>query len=216
MRKQVARASRRYDMSGVMKRLPLRHWLVAASLLVWSHSALSTEVTLSWTLPSTDCEGNSLVVSDLGTVEVYISELTIPASGAPCSSPSDDPPTGFTPVIVPGGQTTVTLELAAGKTYFFRSRVQGPGGLWSNLSNEATHVIPFIQVQPPTVLIIGAVSPRDDVPMEAIEGVERALAGLAPETGRSAEADWSSLRPRVDTVHEGAAEIPRGESEEAA
>jgi hypothetical protein len=130
-------------------------WWFTLLLFALAGVAQATEVTLQWTLPSTDCEGNALSVVDLGTLEIYISETTIPSSGAPCSTPAENPPTGFTPVSVLPGDTSVTVDLAAGKTYFFRSRVQGPGGLWSNLSNEATHVIPNIQVQPPTVLIIG-------------------------------------------------------------
>jgi len=132
----------------------IRPWWILL-MLAFCGAASATEVTLQWTLPSTDCEGNAIAVGTLGTLEIYISETTIPSSGAPCSSPADVPPAGFTPVSVLPGDTEVTVDLAAGKTYFFRSRVQGPGGLWSNLSNEATHDIPFIQVQPPTVLIIG-------------------------------------------------------------
>lgn len=115
----------------------------------------ATEVTLSWALPTIDCEGNALDQSTLGVVEVYISETTIPSSGAPCSEPAEDPPAGFTPVSVVSGSTSVLIDLEAGKTYFFRSRIQGLGGKWSNLSNEATHTIDHIQVQPPTVLVIG-------------------------------------------------------------
>ena len=124
-------------------------------LFLLSNVAFATSETLSWTLPTLDCEGNALNVADLGTLEVYVSESEIPGSGAPCSSPPDPAPIGFTPVNVAAGLTTVTIDLAAGKTYFFRCRVQGPGGLWSNLSDQAVHVIPFIQVQPPVVLIIG-------------------------------------------------------------
>lgn len=130
-------------------------WLALFCLLVWASAALATEVTLQWTLPTLDCEGNPLDQTLLGPLEIYISESTIPAGGAPCSDPADAPPSGFTPVTVPPGTTELTIDLEAGKTYFFRSRVQGQGAKWSNLSNEATHVIDHIQVQPPTVLIIG-------------------------------------------------------------
>jgi hypothetical protein len=130
-------------------------WLVLFVFMLMATAAMATEVTLQWTLPTLDCEGNPLDQSTLGPLEIYISESTIPASGAPCSEPADTPPSGFTPVTVPPGATEVTIDLEAGKTYFFRSRVQGPGAKWSNMSNEATHTIDHIQVQPPTVLIIG-------------------------------------------------------------
>lgn len=129
--------------------------LVAIALLLFASLAQATVVTLSWTLPTLDCAGNVLAVADLGTLEIYISESPIPSSGAPCSAPAEDPPAGFTPVNVPAGDTTITIDLEAGKTFHFRVRVRSRGGLWSNLSNEAIHVLPFIQVQPPTVLVIG-------------------------------------------------------------
>ena len=129
--------------------------LVLIALLFFASLAQATEVTLTWTLPTLDCEGGSIALTDLGTLEVYISENTIPSNGAPCSSVPDDPPTGFTPVNVPAGLRQVTIDLQAGKTYHFRIRVRSLGGLWSNLSNEAVHVLPFIRVQPPTVLVIG-------------------------------------------------------------
>ena len=130
-------------------------WVALLLLVVLAGVAMATEVTLQWTLPTLDCEGNALDQTLLGPVEIYISESTIPAGGAPCSDPADAPPSGFTPVTVPAGTTEVTIDLEAGKTYFFRSRVQGQGSKWSNLSNEAVHIIDHIQVKPPTVLIIG-------------------------------------------------------------
>lgn len=118
--------------------------------------AQATEVTIMWTLPTTDCQDDPIDPADLGIFELYIGDASIPGAAPPeCSAPPTVPPAGFTPVIVQPGLTSVIVDLPPGQTYFFRSRVQGPGGLWSNLSMEISHVVDFIQVRPPAVLIIG-------------------------------------------------------------
>jgi len=123
-------------------------------MLMLSVSVNATEVTLSYTLPIIDCENNPLSPSDLGSVEIYMSDSPIPSIGESCSNPAEPAPVGFTPVIVPAGETTVVVDLAPG-VYYFRARVSTTGGLWSNLSEQTIHTVDNIQAMPPTVFIIG-------------------------------------------------------------
>ena len=134
-----------------MKRLVA---LAIALMMSLAVPATATEVTLMWEQPTLDCEGNSIAGMVFGGVEVYVSDRPIPTSGEPRSNPPEAPPSGFSAIEVDGDLTELTIDLAPG-TYYFRVRIQGDTGEWSNLSNEAVHTVGPMQITPPVVIIIG-------------------------------------------------------------
>lgn len=123
-------------------------------LLLFAGIAQATEVTIQVRVPTINCEGGPVDASTLGQFEIYISEVPIETGPADCTTPSEPPPSGFTPITVPAGDTSIAVDLEPG-TYFIRSRIVGNGGLWSNLSPQITHTVGPIQVRPPTVIIVG-------------------------------------------------------------
>lgn len=128
--------------------------LLTLLLCLVAFSVHARQVTVSWELPTLDCNDNPIVAGDIGQVEIYVSESSIPAQDERCSTTPDPAPAGFTPIEVPAGNTSISFDLAPGKTYFLRARVAGPGGVWSNLSTQASALVPFKEVQPPTLFII--------------------------------------------------------------
>lgn len=124
-----------------MKRLVL-----VLSLLIASFAAHATDVTLTWDWPDSYCaddQGNisPLSLSDIAAAEIYIANNTIPRVPGACGPESDTPPSGAIIQQVTTPDTTVTVDLQCGATYFFVMRLQDTNGAWSNFSAEAMRIV---------------------------------------------------------------------------
>lgn len=115
-------------------------------------------VTIEWQWPTLNCDGSSIAVEEIDQAEVYIDDAPIPsaseADGDPCSSPVDVPPELAQVQSVTTPETSVTVDLPRGATYFIRMRVQ-VNGVWSNLSAQAEREVGFSQPQIPIIVHIG-------------------------------------------------------------
>lgn len=139
-----------------MKDFGIATFAVIVLTLMYLSDARAATVTLSWTLPVENCDQSTILPGDLTSMEIYISTNPIPASDVSCGTVRDVPPTGGTvTVVTPAPNTTqIDIDLAEGETYFFRARVQGQGGEWSNFSGEASRDIPFPRPGIPSITII--------------------------------------------------------------
>lgn len=112
--------------------------------------AHATDVTFEFVLPSTDCEGNTVDQSLFGALEVYLSTSPIPGSDLVCSGPIDPPVPGPDDDIIfvrtNSVPPVISINLVPGTMYHIRFRVQGPGGIWTNMSKETEYFVPFVQV----------------------------------------------------------------------
>ena len=129
---------------------------ILTALFFASPALLAAELTLQWQIPTQLCDGTALPAADLTNIEIYIDETPVPgpAPGTECDDPIQDPPAGFTPTVAPATDGTVTIQVAGGKTYFARARVQHVTGTWSSLSLQASADVPIGNISPPTLLII--------------------------------------------------------------
>jgi hypothetical protein len=119
-------------------------FLILIAALLSAPFALSKEVTIEWTLATTDCAGGTVAPTDYIAMEIYVSAATIPASDIPCPTGAtpDAPPATFSAKLTPApGAGTAKTNLIGGATYYIRARVQTSEG-WSNLSNQTTAKIP--------------------------------------------------------------------------
>jgi len=116
--------------------------------------AMARPVELFFALPTTDCAGDPINAADYESLEIYFDTIPIPASDIACptaADPVDIPPGGATVLTVLDTTTTsITTDLAPG-TYYARMRGRA-AGLWSNLSNQSSQVIPEATRPPPQVL----------------------------------------------------------------
>ena len=129
--------------------------LLPLLLLGLAPATWSDTLTVSWTLPGTYCSGAPIQPGDITDLEIYISESDIPSTGVPCGGPVDNPPQGPGVVVTPADPdlNQVDLDVAPGRTYFLRARVQA-GGVWSNLSNQVSRFVPMPRPDVPTITII--------------------------------------------------------------
>lgn len=117
-----------------------------ALLCLFPLLANAADVTLEWQWPTEYCPANGqtigdpLPIEDIQSAEIYISETTIPRQPGTCTADPDVPPNGAIIQAVSTPETSVTIDLACGKTYFFVMRVQA-NGQWSNFSAEATRIL---------------------------------------------------------------------------
>lgn len=103
---------------------------------------------LSWTWPVDTCDGAALSVGELIEAELIYSlvHMSMPSDGAgPCAEPGDpEAPPGAITVPISMPDTTVTLNLQPGQTYYARIRVSAYlAGNWSAWSAEATFTVPY-------------------------------------------------------------------------
>ena len=109
--------------------------------------ASAADVTLTWAWPDSYCAqpgqtvGDALALSDIAAAEIYIATSTIPRVPGACGAESDTPPSGAVIQQVTTPDTTVTVDLMCGATYFFVMRLQDTNGEWSNFSGEAERIV---------------------------------------------------------------------------
>lgn len=134
----------------------LKGLVLLAAILFGDPDAWGATLTIEYQLPTQYCDGTTLNAADITDLEIYVSEATIPAADAPCSSPVDDPPQGPGVVVTPADPnlSQIDLDVAPGLTYFLRARVRDTQGNWSNLSNQVQRNVPFPRPGVPTITII--------------------------------------------------------------
>lgn len=115
-------------------------WLCVALLLVTA-PAFAADVTLTWNWPTQYCDGEALPLTDISAAEIYIAEAPIPRVPSACNGEADVPPSGAIIQQVTTPDTSVTIELPCGKTYYFVMRNQVTSGEWSNFSTEAMRTL---------------------------------------------------------------------------
>lgn len=103
---------------------------------------------LTWEWPTTDCEGLTIVASDLVESELIYSSVPMPMpsdTDGPCAVTADpDAPAGSLSVPIPVTDNTVILNLHPGQTYYARMRVSAyVDGNWSSWSDQAQFTIPY-------------------------------------------------------------------------
>ena len=131
-----------------MKRL-----FLAAFILLFSTAALAKPQTLSWTWPTTDCAGDPLNQADWVSAEIIYDTASMPMpsdTAGPCSG--DDPagPVTATSVPITTPDTSTTLNLQPGITYYARIRVcYGAPDICSNWATEVSFVVPHGKPGPP-------------------------------------------------------------------
>jgi hypothetical protein len=116
------------------------------ALLLLGSVANATDVTLTWEWPDAYCadaQGNvePLPLADISAAEIYIATAPIPRVPGDCGSESDTPPSGSIIQQVTTPDTSVTIDLQCGETYFFVMRVQDTNSSWSNFSTEAQRIV---------------------------------------------------------------------------
>lgn len=126
-----------------MKRILLALLLTVAL----ASTALAKPQDLSWTWPTTDCDGAPLSQADWVSGEIIydVSPMPMPSdAGGPCTgTPDPDGPVSSTSVATTSA-TTITLNLQPGVTYYARIRTcyNTPTNC-SNWSAEVSFVVPY-------------------------------------------------------------------------
>ena len=121
--------------------------IIVAGLLV-AADVFAKPQDLSWNWPTVNCDGEAMSLSDLvvGEVAVDTSPMVMPSDTAgPCSG-TDDPAAPVTAIVAPvtPDQTTVTVNLQPGVTYYARIRVSAYiDGNWSSWSQEKAFIVPY-------------------------------------------------------------------------
>lgn len=108
--------------------------------------AQAADVTLTWSWPDSYCadpQGNveELPLTSIAAAEIYIATSSIPRVPGACGVEGDVPPSGAIIQQVTTPDTSVTIDLQCGSTYFFVMRLQDINGLWSNFSGEAMRIV---------------------------------------------------------------------------
>lgn len=122
--------------------------------LAMSQAAFAKPQTLNWNWPTTDCDGEPLVVADLLTSEVAVdtAPMDMPSDTAgPCAETGDpDAPDTATVTLVNMPDTSITLNLQPGITYYARIRVSAyQAGNWSSWSAQISFQVPYGRPGPP-------------------------------------------------------------------
>lgn len=122
--------------------------LMIAALLLYSPDVDAKPQIITWTMPTTDCDGAALAQSDLIEFEIIYSTSPMPMPSdttGPCD-PTADPeaPAGAITVPVPVTETSKILNLQPGQTYYFRGRVSAYiDGNWASWTPEISKTIPY-------------------------------------------------------------------------
>ena len=129
---------------------------LTALLCLLALPAFADPVTVSWQMPTSNCDGSQVLPGDLTNLEIYVSTSTIPAVGTSYGTERDTPPPGGTATVVEPdvAVTQIDIDLAPGATYFIRMRVRNAQGEWSNFSNEVSRFVAFPRPDVPTITII--------------------------------------------------------------
>jgi hypothetical protein len=117
-----------------------------ALLCLFPALAFATDVTLTWEWPDSYCPDASgnvepLPLTDIAAGEIYIATSTIPRVPGACGTQQDTPPSGAVIQQVTTSETSVTVDLQCGETYYFVMRLQDVNGTWSNFSAEAMRIV---------------------------------------------------------------------------
>lgn len=122
--------------------------LLAAILMLAYGAANAKPQTLSWNWPTSDCDGATMVITDLLASEIAVDTAPMPMPSdaeGPCgSTPDPDAPATATVTSVTMPDTSITLNLQPGITYYARIRVSAyVSGNWSSWSTQATFQVPY-------------------------------------------------------------------------
>jgi len=103
--------------------------------------------TLSWSWPTTSCDGEALAMADWNRAELAydVNPMPMPSdSGDGCASVDPDAPAAATVVPITTPVTSVELNLMPGMTYYARIRVcyYGPT-VCSSWSSQHQFVVPY-------------------------------------------------------------------------
>jgi hypothetical protein len=131
--------------------------ITAAALLICASPLLAADLTIEWRNPTTYCDDTPLPVERIKVLELYLDTKPIPGPAAdadPCAEPPTEPPAGFEPVQVTGGETSVTVSVESGKTYYVRARISDIDNNWSAFTSQATKTVGFGRLSPPAVLLL--------------------------------------------------------------
>lgn len=132
-------------------------FIAGLTLFLGYRAVYAAEVTLTWDLPTTYCDGTALDATRLGTLEIYWDTNPIPGPAAEdpdCPETALPAPEGFAPIAVPAGQTQVKVDVDPGQTYYARVRVSDTDGNWSSLTKQISTTIPFAMPRAPAVFTI--------------------------------------------------------------
>lgn len=137
----------------------LKGLALIAAILFGNPDAWGATFTVSYQLPTQNCDGTAIGAGEITDLEIYISESTIPAADLPCAAdgdPVDDPPQGPGVIVTPADPTLnqIDLDVQPGITYFLRARVRNTAGEWSMLSAQVQRFVPFPRPTAPTITII--------------------------------------------------------------
>jgi hypothetical protein len=125
----------------------MKKLIVVFALLVLSGVANAADVTLTWAWPTEYCPqpgqtvGDTLDLTDIAAAEIYVATAPIPRVPGDCGTETDTPPSGAIIQQVTTPDTSVSMVLPCGPTYFFVMRVQDTNGEWSNFSTEAQRIV---------------------------------------------------------------------------
>lgn len=122
--------------------------LVFFLLLSLGSVAYAKPQVLSWNWPTTDCDGETLVVTDLIASEIAVDTSPMPmpsdTDGACAATGDPDAPASATVTSVPMPDTSITLNLQPGVTYYARIRVSAYiDGNWSVWSDQVSFQVPY-------------------------------------------------------------------------
>jgi len=126
----------------------IAHMLILMLPLILACTATAKPQIVSWSWPTTDCEGATLAQSDLVESELIFDLAPMPMpsdSDGPCAVTNDpDSPAGAVVVPIDIADTSTILNLKPGETYFARIRVASfVLGNWSVWSSEHQFTVPY-------------------------------------------------------------------------
>ena len=118
------------------------------ALLLVSMPAEAKPQIVSWTMPTSDCDGVALAQADLIEFELIYSTTPMPMpsdTAGPCdATPDPEAPAGAITVPVPVTETSTILNLHPGQTYYFRARISAYiDGNWSAWATEISKTVPY-------------------------------------------------------------------------
>ena len=122
--------------------------LLTILLCVITSCAYAKPHSLTWQLPTTDCDGVPLFGVDFIEQEIIYDTSPMPMpsdSTGPCfGTPDPDAPPSATVESILPTDTVITLNLQPGQTYYARARVSAyVNGNWSAWSTETQFTVPY-------------------------------------------------------------------------